>query len=90
MALTVYRESISAGFTPTMEVVSEVLGCLQFPFDVSLKSKIIENLGVSADMSRYSNLCSLVEGFAEYDPRAFSLLEVNDRSAFTSFIEWAF
>ncbi|KAF8013579.1 hypothetical protein BT93_I1432 [Corymbia citriodora subsp. variegata] len=75
MALTVYRESISAGFTPTVEVVSEVLGCLQFPFDVSLKSKIIENLVVNADTSRYSNLCSLVEGFAEYDPRAFSLLE---------------
>ncbi|XP_056160788.1 pentatricopeptide repeat-containing protein MRL1, chloroplastic isoform X2 [Syzygium oleosum] len=75
MALTVYRESITAGFTPTMEVVSEVLGCLQFPFDVSLKSKIIENLGVSADTSGYSNLCSLVEGFAEYDPRAFSVLE---------------
>ncbi|KAK3412640.1 hypothetical protein EUGRSUZ_I01366 [Eucalyptus grandis] len=75
MALTVYRESISAGFTPTMEVVSEVLGCLQFPFDISLKSEIIENLGVSADTPRYPNLFSLVEGFAEYDPRAFSLLE---------------
>ncbi|XP_030523376.1 pentatricopeptide repeat-containing protein MRL1, chloroplastic isoform X2 [Rhodamnia argentea] len=75
MALAVYRESISAGLIPTIEVVSEVLGCLQLPFDVSLKSKIIENLGVSADTSKYSNLCSLVEGFAEYDPRAFSLLE---------------
>ncbi|OWM80353.1 hypothetical protein CDL15_Pgr019633 [Punica granatum] len=75
LALTVYRETIAAGITPTNEVVSQILGCLHFPYDISLRDKIIENLGVSADTSRYSNLCSLVEGFGEYDPRAFSLLE---------------
>lgn len=76
LALTVYRESIAAGVTPTNEVVSQILGCLQFPYDVSLRSRIIESLGVYADASRRANLCSLVEGFGEYDPRAFSILEV--------------
>ncbi|KAK4783097.1 hypothetical protein SAY86_007471 [Trapa natans] len=75
LALTVYRESIAAGIIPTNEVVSQILGCLQFPYDVSLRNKIIESLGVYVDASRNSNLCSLVEGFGEYDPRAFSLLE---------------
>lgn len=76
LSLTVYRESILAGITPTIGVLSRVLGCLQFPYDASLKSKIIDNLGVTADPTKFSNLFSLVEGFGEYDPRAFSLLEV--------------
>ncbi|GAV60291.1 PPR domain-containing protein/PPR_2 domain-containing protein/PPR_3 domain-containing protein [Cephalotus follicularis] len=75
LALMVYRESIAAGLVPTSEVLSRVLACLQLPYDTSLKSRLIENLGVSADPSRCSNLCSLVDGFGEYDPRAFSLLE---------------
>ncbi|XP_034681368.1 pentatricopeptide repeat-containing protein MRL1, chloroplastic isoform X2 [Vitis riparia] len=74
-ALMVYRETVSAGVIPTMELLSQVLGCLQFPRDVSLRNRLIENLGVSADASRRSNLCSLIDGFGEYDSRAFSLLE---------------
>ncbi|XP_002534048.2 pentatricopeptide repeat-containing protein MRL1, chloroplastic [Ricinus communis] len=74
-ALTVYRETIAAGEKPTMEVVSQVLGCLQLPCDASLKGRLVENLGVTADPSKFSNLCALVDGFGEYDPRAFSLLE---------------
>lgn len=72
----VYRETVAAEVIPTMEVLSEVLGCLQFPRDGSLRNRLIENLGVTADASRHSNLCSLVDGFGEYDSRAFSLLEV--------------
>lgn len=75
-ALRVYRETVAAGINPTIDVLSQVLGCLQLPFDASLKNRLIENLGVSADTSRPSNLCSLIDGFGEYDPRAFSLLEV--------------
>ncbi|XP_050231634.1 pentatricopeptide repeat-containing protein MRL1, chloroplastic [Mercurialis annua] len=74
-ALMVYRETIAAGEKPTMEVVSQVLGCLQLPYDASLKSRLVENLGVTADPSKSSNLCALVDGFGEYDPCAFSLLE---------------
>ena len=75
-ALMVYRETIVAGVIPTMDVLSQVLGCLRFPHDRSLKERLIENLGVSVDTSKPSNLCSLIDGFGEYDPRAFSLLEV--------------
>ncbi|PON55119.1 Tetratricopeptide-like helical domain containing protein [Parasponia andersonii] len=74
-ALMVYRETVAAGIIPTIDVLSQVLGCLQLPYDTSLKDRLIENLGVSADTSRPSNLCSLIDGFGEYDPRAFSLLE---------------
>ncbi|KAG7010874.1 Pentatricopeptide repeat-containing protein MRL1, chloroplastic [Cucurbita argyrosperma subsp. argyrosperma] len=74
-ALMVYREIIEAGIVPSIEVLSQVLGCLQIPHDPALKSRLIENIGVCADSSRSSNLCSLIDGFGEYDPRAFSLLE---------------
>ncbi|XP_057997385.1 pentatricopeptide repeat-containing protein MRL1, chloroplastic isoform X2 [Hevea brasiliensis] len=75
MALMVYRETIAAGEKPTMDVVSQILGCLKLPSDASLKTRLVENLGVTADSSKYSNLCSLLDGFGEYDPCAFSLLE---------------
>ncbi|KAL4302099.1 hypothetical protein GQ457_10G024430 [Hibiscus cannabinus] len=75
VALTLYRETINAGTVPTMEVVSKILGCLQLPRDDSLRSRLIENLEVTADPSRYSSLGSLIDGFGEYDPRAFSVLE---------------
>ncbi|KHF99163.1 Pentatricopeptide repeat-containing protein [Gossypium arboreum] len=75
VALTVYRETIDAGTVPTMEVVSKILGCLQLPRDDSLRSRLVENLEVIADPSRSSSLGSLIDGFGEYDPRSFSLLE---------------
>lgn len=75
LALMVYREAVVAGVAPTVEELSQVLGCLQLPRDGSLRSRLIENLGVSSDTSKGSKLCSLVDGFGEYDPRAFSLLE---------------
>lgn len=74
-ALMVYREIIEARIVPSIEVLSQILGCLQIPHDPAFKSRLIENIGVSADSSRSSNLCSLIDGFGEYDPRAFSLLE---------------
>ncbi|KAG8644008.1 hypothetical protein MANES_11G088413v8 [Manihot esculenta] len=74
-ALMVYRETIAAGEKPTMDVVSQILGCLKVPGDASLKAKLVENVGVTTDSSKFSNLCSLLDGFGEYDPRAFSLLE---------------
>ncbi|XP_077246517.1 pentatricopeptide repeat (PPR) superfamily protein [Tasmannia lanceolata] len=74
-ALMVYRETIAAGFVPSVEVFSQVLGCLKFPRDTSLRNRLLENLGVSVDASRRSNLCSLLDGFGEYDPRSFYLLE---------------
>ncbi|KAJ8764976.1 hypothetical protein K2173_010443 [Erythroxylum novogranatense] len=75
LALMVYRELIASGQVPTMEAVSQVLGCLQLPRDASLKGRLIENLGVTAESTKSSKLLSLVDGFGEYDPRAFSLLE---------------
>ncbi|KAG6605010.1 Pentatricopeptide repeat-containing protein MRL1, chloroplastic, partial [Cucurbita argyrosperma subsp. sororia] len=74
-ALMVYREIIEARIVPSIEILSQVLGCLQISHDPSLKRRLRENIGVSADTSRSSNLCSLIDGFGEYDPRAFSLLE---------------
>ncbi|GAB4838914.1 hypothetical protein Ancab_028446 [Ancistrocladus abbreviatus] len=75
LALTIYRETIGAGLNPSMEVLSQVLGCLQLPRDASLKKRIIETLGVDIEASRNANLLSLMDGFGEYDTRAFSLLE---------------
>ena len=73
----VYRETIGAGEKPTSEILSQILGCLQLPYDASVKNRLVENLGVSAGTSRNSNLYSLVDGFGEYDPCAFSILEVS-------------
>ncbi|XP_075094203.1 pentatricopeptide repeat-containing protein MRL1, chloroplastic isoform X2 [Nicotiana tabacum] len=75
LALMIYRETIAAGVVPTMDELSLVLGCLQLPRDASLKERLIENLGLTVETSKGSNLCSLIDGFGEYDPRAFSLLE---------------
>lgn len=74
--MKVYRETINAGVVPGIEELSQVLGCLRLPQDSSLKTRLIENLGVIAETPKGSNLCSLIDGFGEYDPRAFSLLEV--------------
>lgn len=75
----VYRETIVTGVIPTMEVFSQLLGCLRLPHDASLRDRLVENLGVNTETSRYPNLFSLVDGFGEYDPRALSLLEVNSQ-----------
>ncbi|KAF8405356.1 hypothetical protein HHK36_010260 [Tetracentron sinense] len=61
-----------AGVVPTMEVFSQVLGCLQL---TSLRNRLVENLGVSTDSSKGSKIYSLIDGFGEYDSRSFSLLE---------------
>lgn len=75
LALMVYRETIEAGEKPTSEILSQILGCLQLPYDTSVKNRLVENLRVSAETSRRSSLYSLIDGFGEYDPRAFSILE---------------
>lgn len=77
LALMVYRETIGAGEKPTSEILSQILGCLQFPCEASVKNRLVENLGVSAETSESSKLCSLMDGFGEYDPRSFSILEVS-------------
>lgn len=77
IVLRVYREAIIAGVIPTTEEFSQVLGCLRLPHDSSLRARLIENLGLIDNASNNSNLCSLLDGFGEYDPRAFSLLEVS-------------
>lgn len=91
-----YRETIAAGVLPSVEVVSQVLGCLQFPHDTSLRNRLVENLGVSSNSSRRANLYSFIDGFGEYDPRSFSLLEVREQLneqcliLFDSFIVYLF
>ncbi|XP_042419355.1 pentatricopeptide repeat-containing protein MRL1, chloroplastic-like isoform X3 [Zingiber officinale] len=75
LAIMVYRETIQAGVIPTIEVFSQVLGCLQFPRDCSLRNKFIENLGSHFDASKFANVSTLLDGFGEYDIRSFSILE---------------
>ncbi|KAD6795572.1 hypothetical protein R6Q59_020525 [Mikania micrantha] len=75
LVLMVYRETVNAGVVPGIEELSQVLGCLRLPHDSSLKARLIENLGVITETSKGSNLCCLIDGFGEYDPRAISLLE---------------
>ncbi|CAM8981337.1 unnamed protein product [Rhodiola kirilowii] len=75
LALKIYRESITSQSKPSADMVSKVLGCLQLPHDASLRNRLIENLGVTSETLKPSKLCSLLDGFGEYDPRAFSLFE---------------
>lgn len=77
LALMIYRDIIGAGLIPSAEMLSQILGCLQLPQDISLKKRLTESLKISAETSRKANLLSLVDGFAEYDIRAFSLFEVS-------------
>lgn len=72
----VYRETILAGVIPTIDELSQVLGCLKLPHDVSVRNRLIENLAVNTNASKGASLYSLIDGFGEYDPRAFSLVEV--------------
>ncbi|XP_020598336.1 pentatricopeptide repeat-containing protein MRL1, chloroplastic isoform X2 [Phalaenopsis equestris] len=74
-AIMVYRETISSGEIPTIEVFSQVLGCLQFPLNPLLRNSFIENMGISFDTSGCSNISSYLHGFGEYDTRSFSVLE---------------
>ncbi|XP_047944173.1 pentatricopeptide repeat-containing protein MRL1, chloroplastic-like [Salvia hispanica] len=75
LALMVYRETIVAGVAPRMDELSLVLGCLKLPHDISVRNRLIENLGYNSGPSKGANVCSLINGFGEYDPRAFSLVE---------------
>jgi hypothetical protein len=72
----VYRNAVSTGLVPSSDVLSQVLGCLRLPHENSLKSRFIENMGISCDIPHNPNINSLFEGFGEYDIRAFSILEV--------------
>ncbi|CAM0957125.1 unnamed protein product [Alopecurus aequalis] len=74
-AITVFRHAITTGLLPSSDVLSQVLGCLRFPHDSSLKNTFIDNMGISCDMPHHPNTNSLLEGFGEYDIRAFSILE---------------
>ncbi|MQL78945.1 hypothetical protein Taro_011369, partial [Colocasia esculenta] len=74
-AITTYRETIAAGVIPPAEVFSQVLGCLQFPREASLRNKFVESLGHTLDYPRQSKAVSLLDGFGEYDSRSFSILE---------------
>lgn len=77
LALMMYRETITAGVTPTMDELCQVLGCLQLPHDVSVRNRLIENLGVHTGISEGANIYSFINGFGEFDPRAISLVEVS-------------
>uniref|UniRef100_A0A7C8YFJ3 Uncharacterized protein n=1 Tax=Opuntia streptacantha TaxID=393608 RepID=A0A7C8YFJ3_OPUST len=75
LALMVYRDVIGSGLTPSVEMLAQVLRCLQLPQDVLLKKRLTETLGINTVKSRDANLLPLIDGFGEYDPRAFSLFE---------------
>ncbi|KAL9264743.1 Pentatricopeptide repeat-containing protein [Drosera capensis] len=75
IALTMYRDTIAAGVIPSLELLSQVLRCLKLPQDASLKQRLIEATGVDIVASTRTNMYSLIDGFVEYDPRAFLLLE---------------
>ncbi|KAK1273170.1 Pentatricopeptide repeat-containing protein [Acorus gramineus] len=75
LSIMAYRETIAAGVIPTPEVYSQVLGCLKFPRDATLKNRLIENLGMNIDVSNGSNVSSLLDGFGEVDMRAFAIYE---------------
>ncbi|CAH9125090.1 unnamed protein product [Cuscuta epithymum] len=75
LALMMYRETIAAGLTPTVKELSQVLGCLQLPRNACFKARLVEDHVFTFDDSKSSNLCSLIDGFGEYDPRAFQLIE---------------
>jgi hypothetical protein len=75
-ALLVYRQTISAGLTPTVGSLSQVLGCLRMPTNATKENGFNESLGFNPSSPKQPKLYSLLEGFRIYDPRAFSLYEV--------------
>lgn len=75
LALMAYREVIGSGLIPSVEMLAQVLRCLQLPQDVVLKNRLTETLGINTEQSRNANLLPLIDGFGECDPRAFSLFE---------------
>ncbi|KAK1305429.1 Pentatricopeptide repeat-containing protein [Acorus calamus] len=75
LSIMAYRETIAASVIPTPEVYSQVLGCLKFPHDATLKNRLIDNLGMNIDVSKGSNVSSLLDGFGEVDMRAFAIYE---------------
>lgn len=74
-ALLVYRQTISAGVTPTMGALSQVLGCLRMPTNANNENGFNESLQFNTGLPKRPKLYSLLEGFGIYDPRAFSLFE---------------
>jgi pentatricopeptide repeat protein len=74
-ALLVYRQTISAGLTPTVGSLSQVLGCLRMPTNATKENGFNESLGFNPSSPKQPKLYSLLEGFRIYDPRAFSLYE---------------
>lgn len=86
----VFRQAITAGLLPSSDVLSQVLGCLRFPHDSSLKTTFIDNMGISCDMPHHPNTNSLLEGFGEYDIRAFSVLEVEMLSFYETMIPFQY
>ncbi|KAJ1689147.1 hypothetical protein LUZ63_013302 [Rhynchospora breviuscula] len=75
LAAMVYRETISAGVKPKLDALSQVLGCMRYPTNTVLRYKLIENLGLGFDVSNGPNVSSLMDGFGEYDPRSFQIIE---------------
>jgi hypothetical protein len=74
-ALAVYRQTLGAGIVPTVESLSQLLGCLRTPevpepnyFD----DRVVAFLGQSWPASPRH----VVDGCGVYDPRALALFEV--------------
>ncbi len=84
-ALAVYRQTLGAGIVPTVESLSQLLGCLRTPevpepnyFD----DRVVAFLGQSWPASPRH----VVDGCGVYDPRALALFEVC--FSFLVFFDW--
>ena len=83
-ALAIYRQTIEAGALPTVETLSQLLGCLRKPEEPTKAVTSFDDRTMMAFLGQPQQAITSTgyDGFSIYDPRALSLFEVRSRSTF--------
>lgn len=75
-ALTIYRQTIEAGVLPTVEILSQLLGCLRKPEASTTPVSIFDDKAAAFLGQSQPATSTSFDGFGIYDPRALALFEV--------------
>lgn len=74
-ALTIYRQTIEAGVLPTVEILSQLLGCLRKPEASTTPVSIFDDKAAAFLGQSQPATSTSFDGFGIYDPRALALFE---------------
>ncbi|KAG0592741.1 hypothetical protein KC19_1G277300 [Ceratodon purpureus] len=76
-ALAIYRQTIEAGALPTVETLSQLLGCLRKPEEPTKAVTSFDDRTMMAFLGQPQQAITSTgyDGFSIYDPRALSLFE---------------